>query len=52
MNNIPIELGENLEAFKRFTADFTPVLRGDAISNYEFVKEIHNSFARYVDPDW
>ena len=31
-----------------FTAHFTPALRGDAIGNFEFVKEVHNSFARYV----
>lgn len=47
VNNIPeIELGENLRQFKNFTTDFTPSLRGDAISNFDFVKAIHNSFAR------
>lgn len=47
VNNIPdIQLGENLQAFKEFTKDFTPALRGDAIANFQFVKEIHNSFAR------
>lgn len=49
VNNIPgLAIGENLQAFKDFTQDFTPALRGDAISNFEFVKEIHNSFARLV----
>lgn len=49
VNNIQgIELGENLQAFKKFTQDFTPPLRGDAIANFQFVKEIHNSFARSV----
>lgn len=49
MNNIPnIELGDNLRGFKDFTADFSPALRGDAIANFDFVKQIHNSFARYV----
>lgn len=28
---------------------FTPALRGDAINNFEFVKRIHNSFARKMD---
>lgn len=47
VNNVPnIELGENLRAFKDFTASFSPALRGDAVGNFEFVKEIHNSFAR------
>lgn len=49
VNNIPeIELGDHLRNFKEFTMSFSPALRGDAISNFEFVKEIHNSFARYV----
>lgn len=49
VNNVPcIDLGENLQGFKTFTANFTPALRGDAIGNFDFVKEVHNSFARYV----
>lgn len=49
VNNVPeIELGDSLQAFKEFTKDFTPALRGDAIANFRFVKEIHNSFARSV----
>ncbi|RMJ25554.1 ubiquitin carboxyl-terminal hydrolase [Aspergillus sp. HF37] len=50
VNNIEgIDLGENLQSFKIFTKDFTPALRGDAINNFEFVKRIHNSFARKMD---
>ncbi|THC89269.1 hypothetical protein EYZ11_011289 [Aspergillus tanneri] len=50
VNNIEgIELGENLQHFKNFTMPFTPALRGDAINNFEFVKRIHNSFARKMD---
>lgn len=49
VNNIPgVDLGENLRHFKEFTMPFTPALRGDAINNFEFVKRVHNSFARYV----
>ena len=49
VNNIPnLELGPNLQSFKDFTKDFTPALRGNAIANFAFVKQIHNSFARYV----
>lgn len=49
VNNVPgLELGDNLQAFKDFTKNFTPALRGDAIANFRFVKEIHNSFARSV----
>ncbi|KAJ5219799.1 hypothetical protein N7468_009003 [Penicillium chermesinum] len=50
VNNIPdIELGEHLRHFKEFTMPFTPALRGDAINNFEFVKRVHNSFARKMD---
>ncbi|KAL4983058.1 ubiquitin carboxyl-terminal hydrolase [Aspergillus falconensis] len=50
VNNIEgADLGENLRSFKNFTMSFTPALRGDAISNFEFVKRIHNSFARRMD---
>lgn len=47
INNIPnIELGPQLQSFKDFTETFPPALRGDAIANFEFVKAIHNSFAK------
>lgn len=49
VNNVPEHhLGEELRSFKHFTKDFTPALRGDAVGNFEFVKHIHNSFARCV----
>ncbi|KAJ5594537.1 uncharacterized protein N7459_000745 [Penicillium hispanicum] len=50
VNNIPgIDLGVHLQHFKEFTMPFTPALRGDAINNFEFVKRVHNSFARKMD---
>lgn len=50
VNNIEgVDLGENLRHFREFTMPFTPALRGDAINNFEFVKRIHNSFARKMD---
>ncbi|OJD13890.1 hypothetical protein AJ78_05711 [Emergomyces pasteurianus Ep9510] len=50
INNVDeIELGEELTHFKKFTMPFTPALRGDAIGNFEFIKRIHNSFARKMD---
>lgn len=50
VNNIDgIDLGEHLQHFKDFTMPFTPALRGDAINNFEFIKRIHNSFARKMD---
>lgn len=49
VNNVEgIDLGDHLQHFKEFTMSFTPALRGDAINNFEFVKNIHNSFARSV----
>lgn len=51
VNNISdITLGDTLASFKDFTMPFTPALRGDAIANFEFIKRIHNSFARYITP--
>ncbi|KAI9773443.1 MAG: hypothetical protein M1840_007659 [Geoglossum simile] len=50
VNNIPsVDLGENLEGFKQFTRDLTPALRGYSIGNFEFARQIHNSFARKMD---
>ncbi|KAL8683070.1 MAG: hypothetical protein Q9186_000980, partial [Xanthomendoza sp. 1 TL-2023] len=50
VNNVPdLKLGDPLQQFKEFTAGFTPALRGDAIGNFEFVKTVHNSFARKMD---
>ncbi|KAH0543991.1 hypothetical protein FGG08_001758 [Glutinoglossum americanum] len=50
VNNIPsIDLGENLESFKQFSKDLTPALRGYSIGNFEFARQVHNSFARKMD---
>ncbi|EER37749.1 ubiquitin carboxyl-terminal hydrolase [Histoplasma capsulatum var. duboisii H88] len=50
INNVhEIELGEKLQHFKDFTLPLTPALRGYAIGNFEFVKRVHNSFARKMD---
>ncbi|KAL1995365.1 hypothetical protein VTN49DRAFT_1552 [Thermomyces lanuginosus] len=50
VNNVDdIDLGDQLRNFKEFTMPFTPALRGDAVANFEFVKRIHNSFARNMD---
>lgn len=51
INNISsIDLGTHLQHFKQFTKDLTPALRGNAVANFEFVQQIHNSFARYLKP--
>ncbi|KAK9449262.1 ubiquitin carboxyl-terminal hydrolase [Limtongia smithiae] len=41
-----IDLGEHLRQFRNFTASFNPVLRGLALSNFAFLRRIHNKFAR------
>ena len=49
VNNIPgAKLGEHLTQFKNFTRDFPPALRGDQVGNFDFLKSVHNSFARLV----
>jgi ubiquitin carboxyl-terminal hydrolase L5 len=50
VNNIPnLELGQPLESFKDYTRSFDPVARGYAIDSFDFVRKIHNSFARDTD---
>ena len=46
-----IELGEELKAFKDYTLELTPPLKGLAFANFEYLKKIHNSFARFVISD-
>ncbi|KAF1352019.1 hypothetical protein BDV97DRAFT_397073 [Delphinella strobiligena] len=48
--NIPnLELGSELQRFKEFTQPLDPVSKGDAIAGFDFIRNIHNSFARNVD---
>jgi ubiquitin carboxyl-terminal hydrolase L5 len=50
VNNISnLELGQPLESFKDYTRSFDPVARGYAIDSFDFVRKIHNSFARDTD---
>jgi ubiquitin carboxyl-terminal hydrolase L5 len=50
VNNIPnLELGQPLESFRDYTRSFDPVARGYAIDSFDFVRKIHNSFARDTD---
>jgi ubiquitin carboxyl-terminal hydrolase L5 len=49
MNNDNVEIGEHLQQFKDFTKDFNPYQRGEAIASFDFVKKIHNSFAKKMD---
>ena len=46
--NVPeIELGETLSAFKAETQNLKPPYRGKRLGSNAFIRNIHNSFARY-----
>ena len=48
--NIPdVYLGEHLNSFKAFTKDFTPAQRGEAVGNYDFLRQVHNSCLRKME---
>jgi len=49
MNSPDITVGEHLQQFKEFTSSFTPFQRGEALASFDFVKKIHNSFAKKMD---
>ncbi|KAG8528838.1 uncharacterized protein KY384_006527 [Bacidia gigantensis] len=41
-----VEIGTQLKEFKDFTNAFPSDLRGEALSNSELIRDVHNSFAR------
>lgn len=41
-----VEIGEHLTSFKDFTKDFTPPLRGITLTNFDYLRILHNTFAR------
>jgi len=41
-----VSLGPTLSEFRSFTAEFPPLLKGEAIRSSEEIKKIHNSFSR------
>ncbi|KAM5356407.1 hypothetical protein ACJ41O_003053 [Fusarium nematophilum] len=41
-----VEIGEKLREFRDFTMVLPPEFRGEALSNSDLIREVHNSFAR------
>jgi ubiquitin carboxyl-terminal hydrolase L5 len=41
-----IDVGQDLREFKDFTTGFPPEFRGEALSNSELIRDVHNSFAK------
>ncbi|KAJ4348258.1 uncharacterized protein N0V89_009630 [Didymosphaeria variabile] len=44
-----IDIGEHMRQFKDFTENMTPLQRGHTFASWNFVKKIHNSFAKKMD---
>jgi ubiquitin carboxyl-terminal hydrolase L5 len=49
MNIKGLDLGPILESLKDFTWTLTPALRGYSVCNHDFIRQVHNSFSRYVN---
>ena len=48
-DNEDIDIGEHMRQFKDYSKDLTPFHRGQAFASWQFVKNIHNSFAKKMD---
>lgn len=48
-NHTTINLGPSLADFRRSTIDMTPKDRGLALDQFDFVRDVHNSFATEFD---
>lgn len=48
MNAPDVELGNILKEFKEATKTMSSPLRGHALSTNKFIRQVHNSFTRYV----
>ncbi|GAM83185.1 hypothetical protein ANO11243_011710 [Dothideomycetidae sp. 11243] len=50
VNNIPgLDLGPHLQSFREFTAEMSPMDKGRAVDNFDFLRSVHNSFSRELD---
>jgi ubiquitin carboxyl-terminal hydrolase L5 len=50
MNTPEIDLGQTLGVFKEETEELEPAYRGKRLAENDFIRNIHNSFARYGLP--
>jgi ubiquitin carboxyl-terminal hydrolase L5 len=48
-DNKNIDVGERMRQFRDYSKDLTPFHRGQAFASWQFVKNIHNSFAKKMD---
>ena len=47
--NVPgLDLGDKLQTFKEATRKLKPPYRGKRLGEHDFIRGVHNSFARYV----
>ena len=44
-----VDIGEHMREFKKFTQDMKPSQRGHTFASWNYVKKIHNSFAKKMD---
>ncbi|KAG9249168.1 ubiquitin carboxyl-terminal hydrolase [Calycina marina] len=49
MNSPEVDVGNNMVAFKAETQKVKPSIRGQKLGQHEFIRNIHNSFARRMD---
>jgi len=48
-NRKEVELGDHLASFKAFTQEHTPPLRGLAMQHFEYLRKIHNAYAKRAE---
>lgn len=49
MNASDVEIGPTLTSLKDFSSAMTPALRGYTVGNHDYLRRVHNSFARKMD---
>lgn len=50
VNNIPnVDLGKQMQDFREHTKTMAPADRGTAVANCDFIRQVHNTFARTIE---